>query len=251
MRRLRASIVALAASAVVVTGAGPAAAEPILAEADAVELANALAEATGEQDVCYGWFVTVRDYADGVTTGSVGSNAGPDVRAPGLAGCERVVELSVEITYTPWSSESEDYASMSVYSSFMEIPNNRMEELGVKEGDFTKDDADVAIIDATSLLPLIVAEAGHAPPVPAEGNTAALPAGDAPTDAPGVGSDYLRTWGWHLLGGLVLLAMGIGTVAYARVELQAERRRQERRSPRRTRTPSPPPPDEGPTIDAH
>ena len=49
------------ALAMLVVPVAPAGAAPILDDGDATELANALAEATEEQGVCYGWEVVVQD----------------------------------------------------------------------------------------------------------------------------------------------------------------------------------------------
>jgi hypothetical protein len=77
-RRLAA--LAAAGAAVLSLDVSPAGALPVLESGDAAELARALADATEDQDVCYGWKVEISDYGganDGIDEGSSLGVGGP------------------------------------------------------------------------------------------------------------------------------------------------------------------------------
>jgi hypothetical protein len=252
-RMAASALLATAASAVLVSAAaaGPVpvhalpapVAEPILAPDDAAELANALADATAEQDVCYGWVVTVNDNWEGRYSGAdVGSNGGVGITVDDLAYCSRWVEFVATITYTPESSEAEDDASFSVVSNFTDIDPGTLGDLGIDEGALLGDNDDLAIYNATAALPVLVADAGLAPPVTAEPATTAPPANDRLTGSPG--SDFLRTYGPRLALAAVLLVAGAALLGYL---LIVERRRPPASPPTPRTPPRPPKPPRPPS----
>lgn len=193
-------------------GAAPQArATPALEAADATELAQALAEATAEQDVCYGWRVSVRDDSGGESGGDIGSSLGPDV-ALDRSRCERWVELVAAIHYTAETSDFDDSAEFEIESNLVPPPRKLdLQRLGVGDGSLTGEDNDVELINMIEALPLVVASNGQAPYVPFETSQTSTRGQGEPTGTPG--SDVLRQW-WPLvaicvlaiLAGIVLLA---------------------------------------------
>lgn len=215
-RRRWAALIAGAAAYVLVGGALPAGALPVLEEADATELAQALAEATEDQDVCYGWDVTVYDYGgsgDGRDQGSslgVGKAAEDPANA---AECARWVVFEATLAYTSASSESEDSASFSVSSNVVGAPTSAdLRDNGISEGALLGNNDDQTVANATLLLPALMAEKGLAAPISLEANTQALPAGDKATGTPG--SDWLRKYGAAVAFAAVLLVGGLGWAAW-------------------------------------
>ncbi|HYH47923.1 MAG TPA: hypothetical protein VEG38_00095 [Acidimicrobiia bacterium] len=207
--------VALVVGALVV-GAPPAGAAPVLEAVDATELAQALAEATEDQDVCYGWDVVVQDYGgagDGVDRGS---SLGVGRTADGTEGageCRRWVIFEARLTYTSASSEAEDSASFSVHSNVPGAPTAAdLRAAGVTEGSLLGDNDDLAVANATLLLPALMAEKGLAAPISLEANTQALPAGDRATGTPG--SDWLRKYGAALAVAALIFAGGLAWAAW-------------------------------------
>ena len=217
-RRRWAALTAAAAVAVTVLvgGALPAGALPVLQEADAIELAQALAEATEDQDVCYGWEVTIYDYGgsgDGIDQGSslgVGKAANA---ADSAAECARWVVFQATIVYTSASSESEDSASFSVASNVVDAPTSAdLRDYGITEGALLGNNDDQAVANATLLLPALMAEKGLAEPISLEANTQALPAGDKATGTPG--SDWLRKYGASMAVAALVFVGGLGWAAW-------------------------------------
>ena len=213
------SLLRRAARALVIAGlavpafiATPAGALPVLEGADANELAQALAEATEDQDVCYGWEVTVYDYGgsgDGVDEGSslgVGKSAN-------AAECARWVIFEASITYTSQASESEDSASFSVASNVVGGPSSAdLRDNGITEGALLGNKDDQTVANATLLLPALMAEKGLAEPISLEANTQALPAGDKATGTPG--SDWLRKYGAAVAVAALVFLGGLGWAAW-------------------------------------
>lgn len=208
----RALALAVVLAAIAALAAVPAAPAAILAPQDAAELANALAEASAEQEVCYGWAFEVSDAAGSEDGPEVGSNLGPGVPVdPSLPECARYAVLTGAISYTSELSESEDRAVWSVESNLPDPPSvDRLEKLGYSSNDLLGDQNDLAIINATGALPALVAEGGAADPVPFEQTRREPGVGGQPTGSPG--SDFLRQNGSLLaisalliLGGLVWL----------------------------------------------
>lgn len=183
----------------------------VLAAADATELVQVLADATEVQGICYGWHVEVRDDADGNGGVDRGSSNGVDTWA---TTCERWIQFEADIHYTSEMSEAEDSATFEVTSNIPGAPIRRdLAALGIDGGRLLGDNDDLAVIEATSALPLLAAEAGVAPPVPLVANTEALPAGDGPTGRPG--SDWLRTNAALLGFGVLLVLCGGGWAVLA------------------------------------
>ena len=188
--------------------AHPAAAAPLLEDGDAAELAQSLADASDEQDICYGWQIDVQDDSGGPSGQEIGSNLGPGRLVSAAAGsCKRTVVLEGVVSYTCDSCESEDSASVRVRSSVPGGPTfEDLEDLGLKGGDLTKDTGDVVLINMVGALPLIVASKGAATPVPVEPSTVVPAASDGPTNRPST-PDWLRD-SWLALSALLILVAG-------------------------------------------
>ena len=183
----------------------------ILAPEDAAELAQSLAEAQEEQDVCYGWRVT--NNFDG--TPDVGSGTGGPGAAMVAPGCKRGwVMLEGYIEYACGSCESEDSASVAISSSFGGGPTAQdLEDLGLKGGALTGDDDDTTLINMVNALPLLVADRGLAPYLEYE-QTATVPATDHATNKPG--SDFIRDTWIRLVLFVALILAGPGFYLYKR-----------------------------------
>jgi hypothetical protein len=196
------------------------AAAPILDPADAEELAQTLAEAADEQDVCYGWEVEVRDETGASSGLEAGSSQGPG-RPLDRARCRRYAVLRARVEYTADYSELEDSVpSFGIESNLPRPPTtDELAELGYSPESLLSEQDDRAIIDMTGVLPLLVAEAGQAPYVAFEEPTEPIPASDRPTDSPS--GDWWRTYWWvAVLGapafGVVLLGAGAGLLSILR-----------------------------------
>jgi hypothetical protein len=175
----------------------------ILSPDDAAELAQSLADAQDEQDVCYGWDVT-NNFSDTNDVGSSTSGPGKPL-IPIDTTCKKgSVVLTGEIDYSCGSCESEDSASVSIASNLPNPPTvNDLGALGLKAGSLTGDSDDTTLINMVNALPLLVADRGNAPYI-AYAPATDVPAADKPTGTPG--SDFLReSWLQLLLfGGLIL-----------------------------------------------
>jgi hypothetical protein len=175
----------------------------IVSPEDAAELAQTLADAQDEQDVCYGWSVT-NNFSDSNDVGS--STGGPGVAlVPLRTTCPKgAVILEGNIDYACGSCDASDTASISIASSLRDPPTVKdLEGLGLKSGDLTGDNDDTTLVNMVNALPLLVADRGNAPYVPYE-EAKTVPAADHATGKPG--SDLLRdSWlSLVLFGGLVL-----------------------------------------------
>lgn len=163
----------------------------LLDAADRVELAQALADATEESGVCFGYEVQISGAPE------VLSNAGPD-RTPDAQDCPKgSMELQVDILYTAESSESEDSASFRIATDVPgqtgSVLTQRLKDLsGVDEDDFLGDEDDLALRNATAALPLLLDDATPAE-LPAPSTSASAPNGDRLTGSPA--SDWLRAHG--------------------------------------------------------
>ena len=219
-RRLVAVLACLAAASVV--WPPRAGALPILEREDAIELANLLAEAAEEQDICYGWEVDVVD-DDGRLSGlDMGSSNGPNVDAR-QGECTRYVVFIADIQYASEMSERSDRASFGIDSNVSGAPTETdLRNLGISGERLLSNNDDLVVIEAVSALPMLVAEKGIAPPVPLEANVDALPAADRPTNTPG--SDWLRNYGAALAIGVVLIVAGVSwaVIAIFRPRLYAD-----------------------------
>jgi hypothetical protein len=188
--------------------APPAGAVPILDAADATELAQALAEATEDQDVCYGWEVTVNDYGGSASGVDEGSSLGVGPTAIETE-CERYVVFEATVIYTSQASEAEDTAGFDVRSNIPGAPTaGDLREAGISTGGLLGGSDDQVVANAALLLPALVAEKGLAPPITLEANTQALPSGDRATGTPG--SDWLRKYGAAAGMAALVLFGGLG-----------------------------------------
>jgi len=203
---------ALALAAAVPAQAG------ILPEGDAAELAQALAEAQEEQDVCYGWNVR-NNFAP---TADVGSSVGGPgaITLTSSPSCRKgYAVLEGSIDYACSSCEAEDSASVSISSNLPDPPTVKdLEDLGLKAGDLTGDKDDTTLVNMVEALPLLVADRGNAPYVAYEQAPASdVPPADHATDSPG--SDVLRdSWVWLVLCVALILA-GPGFYLYKRAQM--------------------------------
>jgi hypothetical protein len=164
----------------------------LLDAADRVELAQALAEATEESGVCFGYEVQLGGNTETLT------NAGPDKLPETATGCPKgSVELDVNIIYTAESSESNDSASFRIDTDVPGLTSSaalrRLKDLtGIDDDDFLGDKDDLALRNATAALPLLLDGATPAE-LPAASTTASAPNGDRLTNPPA--SDWIRAHG--------------------------------------------------------
>ncbi|MDX6676173.1 MAG: hypothetical protein QOE31_225 [Solirubrobacteraceae bacterium] len=204
--------------ALVALAAAPASAG-VLSLEDATDLAQSLADAQEEQDVCYGW--QIANNFDG--TPDVGSSTGgPGVAAqPSASACPRgMVVLRGSIDYSCNSCDASDSASVSIEALGMADPPTvtDLENLGLKADALTGDDDDTTLVNMVNALPLLVADHGNAPYVEYEQATT-VPATDHATGKPG--SDTLRdTWIYLVLCG-ALIVLGPAFYLYKRAQQPA------------------------------
>ncbi|MFC7546336.1 hypothetical protein [Plantactinospora sp. GCM10030261] len=236
----RAALVMVGTATAVFGFAGPARAEPVPPPTlpERTDTVAVLDRSAQSQNICFGWRLADR-YRDREV--SVGSNLGDGVPVDSdPQRCPRWIEVAGTVVYTSESSESEDYASLSVESSAgldafgMEADLGRF---GLDEKAFV-DDPGWAICRAATILPLLAVErelASPAPVITAEPAAAVTPLADA-------GSDMWRDrWGYFAgaLGLLLVtgLLVAIGLVqrrkehnrdAEAQRRLAARQRRQQR-----------------------
>ena len=191
------------------------AANPVLDPEDDAEVAEALAEATEVQDVCYGYVLAVDDGDTGEWGGTyAASSSGEGVRATEADGCSAgVVELVARISYTSDFSEAEDSASWDLVSDVPGLTIADVEDQGLSSGDLLDDGASAATLqNAVLSLPRLAAEQAGLQPVVLTPNASPLPEGARPTGTPG--SDWLRE---HL----ALLALSVAAVLAGLVALVA------------------------------
>ncbi|MFY1597475.1 hypothetical protein [Micromonospora sp. WMMD737] len=165
------------------------------------------------QGICYGW--VLEDYY-GYKELSVGSNLGDGVAVEENPACPRWVQVVARVAYTSESSESNDFARITVETSSDVSTTARyrmqsgLERLGLTEDAFV-DEPGWAVTRAAVSLPLLAAEAGLVEP-------AATPAAatvDAPP-LPDAGSDLWRDrWGYLLaVAGLLLFTALLFAVGF-------------------------------------
>lgn len=200
MRRLL-LLVALLALALPSVAAAQLSTHEILGDESATELANELAEATDEQDICYGWYVSV-------STGlpDQGSNLGPDKRVTS-GGCEKYVEIVGDVDWTCSSCEAEDSSSFHVETN---IPSGaptkqQIRDLGLSGGDLHKDNGSDVLEAMAGALPLLAAGNGIAKSIPTTLNTKPIPASDKAENSPSM-PDWLRESWLALCVFLVIIA---------------------------------------------
>lgn len=186
----------------------------LLEEGDAIELANKLAEATEDQGVCYGWLVSIDDQDRGFLADQ-GSSLGPTV-SPNDPACTPSVVFVAQLLYTSELSDASDTASIRVDSTLpgLDLTGDDFAPFGVNGRALLGEKDDVALVNAVSALPLLVAEAGLAPAVQPEQTTGTIPAADRPTG--GGMSDRMRTYGSLYFIGILLILGGIGWFVVAR-----------------------------------
>jgi len=222
----------------------------IMSPEDATDLAQSLADAQEDQDVCYGWEVS-NNFGAGPDIGS--SIAGPGAAMLDVGGsCKRgKVVLTGSIDYACDSCEASDSASVSIEASGMANPPTvaDLEGVGLKAGDLTGDNDDTTLFNMVNALPLLVADRGNAPYVEYERATT-VPAADRATNKPG--SDLLRdSWIWLLLCAMLIAAAPL-FFFYKRSQIPPHKRT---KKPDRTDAPPtstssepPPPTSTGPTT---
>ena len=216
MRGLAAAVALLA---VVLTAGPAAAANPVLDPEDDTEVAEALAEATEVQDVCYGYLLSVEDGETGQWSGTYASSSGgAGVPATSASGCDGgVVELVASIVYTSSYSEAEDSASWQLSSSLPGLDISDVEDQGFSAEELLDDGRSAAtLLNAVLSLPRLAAEQAGLPPVVLEPNASPLPEGARPDGSPG--SDWLRENG-------ALLGLSVAAVLAGLVALVASRPR--------------------------
>ncbi len=206
--------VAVLAAALVAVSPGTARAEELLEPADAEELVGLLADAAAEQDICYGWDVSVADGDTGRTFRDVGSNWGVGQAADEDERCPRYVVLAVDMEWAPETSEAEDSASAEVRTSVPGLdPDTAFNRLGVSSSDFVSDQDDVAVFRATAGLPALVADTGAAPPVTPQPDALAKPEADSLTGSPS--SDFLRVYAAPVVLSVLALLGASAWLVYA------------------------------------
>jgi hypothetical protein len=219
----------------------------IISAGDAADLAQTLADAQEEQDVCYGWNVT-NNFSSSSDVGS--STSGPGVALVALQRtCPKgAVVLQGDIHYACGSCDSSDSASVSIASSLSNPPTvGDLEGLGLKAGELTGDNDDTTLVNMVEALPLLVADRGNAPYVAYE-QSKTVPPADHATDKPG--SDVLRD-SWIqlvLFGGLVLV--GPGFFLYKRRQDSPPPQEHDALHVRPKERPAAPPPSEAPPAES-
>lgn len=209
------------ALAMLVVPVAPAGAAPILDDGDATELANALAEATEEQGVCYGWEVVVQDDDGSLSGVDRGSSLGPG-RDPRQPTCSPSVIFVADLNYTSSLSESPDSATYRVESTLPGFDAGSLDPLGVSGTALLGDRDDLTVLNATALLPVLVAEQGLAPAVAVEETVGTIPAADGPTGTPS--SDLVRSHGFAFAIAAVLVLAGAVWFGLALFLRQVQRR---------------------------
>jgi hypothetical protein len=193
--------------------------------ADENELANELAEATGELDVCFGWTVTVGGSGAARSMSSTGSNFGPEQPMTRAACPNGSIELIVELIYTSESSEESDsgrwYVEVSPPLASQSglapttLKNLVSQSTGMSTENLMGDNDDVALARMVLALPLLYREhLGRTTSVEVESATPETAEIDGTVDA-SPGSDSMRqTWpviAVFAIGGAALgLALGWG-----------------------------------------
>ncbi len=218
----------LLATTVLLLATPAASAQPFLEDGDAAELANALADATEEQGICYGWQVSVDDGSGGPSGTEIGSNFGPG-RDIDAAQCTKgSVVLQGYVTWTCSSCESEDSSDFSVRSTVPGGPTKKdLEDLDFDGGELKGDNGDSVLVSMVGALPLIVSSKGVAPALTADTSTEpAKPPADKPTGTPSI-PDWLRE-SWLALAAFLIAAIGGGIWLMSAVS--ADRARKRRRS---------------------
>ncbi len=223
MRRVAA---VAAAAALVLTGAGPAAATPFLDAADAEELAALLAEASAVQGVCYGWTVDLRDDSGGPSGTDAGSDRGVGRPPSQIPECRRYVEIRAVVRWTAETSDAEDAAGFTVDSIGVDDPPTESDVrsvLGFEGSDLVNDDGDVLLYGAVAALPRLLADRGAVPSLTLAPAPTPPPAGSRPTGS--ALPDWMRERAGLLALGGLLLGFAVAGLVVGAVLRGAERRR--------------------------
>jgi hypothetical protein len=222
----RFALVAAAVGAVLIGGAGPAAATPYLDAKDATSLAGLLAEASEAQGgVCYGWILDLSDAA-GTDGTDAGSNRGVGTAPSDVPECTRYVQVEARVTWVSESSESEDSAAFTVASEGLSNPPTASDvrsAVGMDGDDLKNDDGDVLLYRAVAALPRLLADAGEVPSVSLTPAASAPPSGTDPTGSRT--PDWVRQQQGWLVTGLVLVFVSVTIVLIGFYLRGAERRR--------------------------
>jgi hypothetical protein len=176
---------------------------PAPTETERRETVTVLQRSAEAQDFCYGWRLS--DGAGDVV--SVGSNLGDNVAVDtDPARCPRWVEVAADVTYTDASSELEDSATVRVNSSSESWGEDDLVDgltrLGLGNDTFL-DEPGWAISRAAVSLPLLIAEKGHAKPVPIATVTPSAPS----TPLADAGSDFARDRGGYVIAAFLLFVL--------------------------------------------
>jgi hypothetical protein len=215
--------------------AATAPAHATIEEAERRDLVDLVDEAVAQQNVCYGWDLTIDD-ASGVDSGRSeamvipqdDSTAISNVGVAGREPCSRSVVLVVNVIYTSESSESPDTANWQLdgilerSSTGLELDQQRL-----------VDDPAYEIYQTLGKLPGLVAEAGLAPFVDLQVNEQPLAPDQALSGSPT--PDWMRnnsTLLWALALGI---AGSLAWMLYAGKSLKYEADRARRRKARRQR----------------
>lgn len=235
----RAALALAAAAALVLAGAGPAAAVPYLEQADAEDLVEVLAEATAQQQVCYGWSVRVNDDSGGPDGTDEGSGAGVG-QVVTQSGCSRWIELRGWVRWTSETSDLDDSSGYELVSAGLDRPPTTADltELGFDVNLLVRDDGDTGLFQIMLALPRLVADSGEAPSVQVAPAASPPPAGSVPTGRPALPDGLRSRW--------PLVVLGAGLIVLAAVLLVVFRRSTPRRPTPRPRPVVPgPPPSQG------
>jgi hypothetical protein len=179
-----------------VPGPEPASRQAVVAE---------LARASAAQGICYGW-----QLADRAVPVSRGSNLGESTPVDAdPERCRRWVEVRAVVYYEDESSEAEDSATVDVVASpgveLTGAVTSWLNRFDLTDQAFVDDPA-LAISRAALALPLLVTEAGVAPPPP----TPSAPPPDALPTLDDAGNDFWRDrWGFVVAAAALLLVGGL------------------------------------------
>ncbi|HZB50856.1 MAG TPA: hypothetical protein VE547_17345 [Mycobacteriales bacterium] len=225
-RWLVVAALALAAAALVLGGAGPAAATPFLDAADAEDLAQLLAEASAVQGVCYGWTVDLQDDSGGPSGIDAGSDRGVGRPPSQIPECRRYLEVRAVVRWTAETSDAEDSGGFTVDSIGIDDPPTESDVRSVLDfegSDLVKDDGDVLLYQAVAALPRLLADRGAVPSLTLAPAPTPPPAGSRPTGS--ALPDWMRQRAGLLALGGLLLGFAVAGVAVGGVLRGAERRR--------------------------
>jgi hypothetical protein len=130
---------------------------PVFTETDSRQLAKRLDEAYKHQGVCYGWRVNNNE---------IGSNLGVGRSAKDDPACQKFAELVVDYTYNSTDEEFTDVTYSIDTSAGISVRPSDLTAIGIGRDELL-DEPVVGVTDAIGALPMLVAEKGEAPAVPA------------------------------------------------------------------------------------